>query len=36
MAAYLQLELRPGNPRRRILGSNPLKDFQDPSCSEID
>jgi hypothetical protein len=27
MAAYLQLELRPGNPRRRILGSNPLKDF---------
>jgi hypothetical protein len=26
MAAYLQLELRPGNPRRRILGSNPLKE----------
>jgi hypothetical protein len=36
MAAYLQLELRPGNPRRRILGSNLLKDFQDPSFSEID
>jgi hypothetical protein len=26
-AAYLQLELRPGNPRGRILRSNPLKDF---------